>query len=130
MYGGLFFIGIFLGSIFLMVTVMIIFYKQVSEGYDDKQRYNIMEKVGMSSEEVKVSLTTQVRVVFFLPLGTAIIHMIAAFPIVKRLLALFNLTNTKIFVICLMATSLVFAVIYYIVYKLTSRFYYKIVEKK
>ena len=129
-YGGLFFIGIFLGSIFLMVTVMIIFYKQVSEGYDDKQRYNIMEKVGMSSEEVKVSITSQVMVVFFLPLGTAIIHMIAAFPIVKRLLALFNLTNTKIFVICLMATSLVFAVIYYIVYKLTSRFYYKIVEKK
>lgn len=64
LYGGLFFIGIFLGTMFLMVTVMIIFYKQISEGYDDKARYEIMEKVGMSNDEVKKSITSQVRMVF------------------------------------------------------------------
>lgn len=126
-YGGLFFLGVFLGIMFLMVTVMIIFYKQISEGYDDKQRYEIMEKVGMSNEEVKTSIQSQIRMVFFLPIVTAAIHVAAAFPMINRLLMLLNLTNTRLFIICLIITILIFTLIYYIVFKLTSRSYYKIV---
>lgn len=126
-YGGMFFLGIFLGIIFLTVTVMIIFYKQISEGYDDKQRYEIMEKVGMSNREVKDSIRSQVRIVFFLPLLTAAVHVMAAFPMIVRLLSVFNLYNTKLFAICLSITFVIFAVIYYIVFKITSRSYYKIV---
>lgn len=127
MYGGLFFIGIFLGTMFLMVTVMIIFYKQISEGYDDKARYEIMEKVGMSNDEVKKSITSQVRMVFFLPIILAACHLAAAFPLLRRLLVMFNLTDVKLIVICMVATLFVFMVIYYIVFKITSRAYYRIV---
>lgn len=126
-YGGLFFLGIFLGSMFLMVTVMIIFYKQISEGYDDRQRYEIMEKVGMSNREVKASIQSQVRIVFFLPLVMAAIHVTAAFPMIRRLLVLLNLSNTGLFVKCLVITLLVFMLIYYLVFRLTSRAYYRIV---
>lgn len=127
LYGGLFFIGIFLGTMFLMVTVMIIFYKQISEGYDDKARYEIMEKVGMSNDEVKKSITSQVRMVFFLPIILAACHLAAAFPLLRRLLVMFNLTDVKLIVICMVATLFVFMVIYYIVFKITSRAYYRIV---
>lgn len=127
LYGGLFFIGIFLGTMFLMVTVMIIFYKQISEGYDDKARYEIMEKVGMSNDEVKKSITSQVRMVFFLPIILAACHLAAAFPLLRRLLVMFNLTDIKLIVICMTATLLVFMVIYYIVFRITSRAYYRIV---
>ena len=127
LYGGLFFIGIFLGTMFLMVTVMIIFYKQISEGYDDKARYEIMEKVGMSNDEVKKSITSQVRMVFFLPIILASCHLAAAFPLLRRLLVMFNLTDVKLIVICMVATLFVFMVIYYIVFKITSRAYYRIV---
>ena len=127
LYGGLFFIGIFLGTMFLMVTVMIIFYKQISEGYDDKARYEIMEKVGMSNDEVKKSITSQVRMVFFLPIMLATCHLAAAFPLLRRLLAMFNLTDVKIIAICMVATLWVFVAIYYIVFRITSRAYYRIV---
>ena len=127
LYGGIFFLGIFLGSMFLMVTVMIIFYKQTSEGYDDKDRYEIMEKVGMSNAEVKKSIQSQVRMVFFLPIVTAAIHVAAAFPMLRRLLVMFNLTDTQLMIECMIGTLLVFLVIYYLVFKLTSRTYYKIV---
>ena len=127
LYGGIFFLGIFLGTMFLMVTVMIIFYKQTSEGYDDKERYEIMEKVGMSNAEVKKSIQSQVRMVFFLPIVTAAIHVAAAFPMLRRLLVMFNLTDTQLMIECMIGTLLVFLVIYYLVFKLTSRIYYKIV---
>lgn len=127
LYGGLMFLGIFLGLMFLMVTVLIIFYKQVSEGYDDKARYQIMEKVGMSNEEVKKSIQSQVRMVFFLPIVTAAIHVTAAFPMIRRLLLMLNLTNVALFITCLIITILIFTAIYYVVFKLTSRAYYKIV---
>ncbi|WP_455721415.1 FtsX-like permease family protein [Agathobacter sp.] len=127
LYGGLFFLGIFLGAMFLMVTVMIIFYKQTSEGYDDKDRYEIMEKVGMSNAEVKKSIQSQVRMVFFLPIVTAAIHVTAAFPMLRRLLVMFNLTDTQLIIECMIGTLLVFLAIYYLVFKLTSRAYYKIV---
>lgn len=130
LYGGLFFLGAFLGIMFLIVTVMLIFYKQISEGYEDKERYVIMEKVGMSSEEVKESITSQIRIVFFLPLVVAAIHELAAFPIVRRLLALLNLTNVRLYVICMGITFLLFSAIYYIVFRVTSQAYYRIVDGK
>ena len=127
LYGGLFFLGLFLGTMFLMVTVLIIFYKQISEGYDDKMRFQIMEKVGMSNREVKRSIRSQVRIVFFLPLVTAAIHVGFAFPMISRILKIFGLTNITLFVECMAGTILIFGAIYYFVFKMTSRTYYKIV---
>lgn len=128
LYGGLFFLGIFLGTMFLMVTVMIIFYKQITEGYDDRERYQILEKVGMSSREVKDTIKSQIRIVFVLPIFAAAVHVTAAFPMVNRILKMLNLNNEKLFAGCLAATIIVFAVIYYLVFKVTSRVYYKIVK--
>lgn len=128
-YGGLFFLGIFLGTLFLMATVLIIYYKQVVEGLEDKQRFNIMQKVGMSREEVKKSISSQVFTVFALPIIVAIIHIIVAFPVLTKLLALLNLTNVPLFGVCTVLTVLVFIAIYVIVYKLTSKVYYKIVSQ-
>lgn len=128
LYGGLFFLGIFLGTMFLIVTVMIIFYKQITEGYDDRERYQILEKVGMSSREVKDTIKSQIRIVFVLPIFAAVVHVTAAFPMVNRILKMLNLNNEKLFAGCLAATIIVFAVIYYLVFKVTSRAYYKIVK--
>lgn len=128
LYGGLFFLGIFLGTMFLMVTVMIIFYKQITEGYDDRERYQILEKVGMSSREVKDTIKSQIRIAFVLPIFAAAVHVTAAFPMVNRILKMLNLNNEKLFAGCLAATIIVFAVIYYLVFKVTSRAYYKIVK--
>lgn len=128
LYGGLFFLGIFLGTMFLIVTVMIIFYKQITEGYDDRERYQILEKVGMSSREVKDTIKSQIRIVFVLPIFAAAVHVTAAFPMLNRILKMLNLNNEKLFAGCLAATIIVFAVIYYLVFKVTSRAYYKIVK--
>lgn len=125
--GGFLFLGIFLGFVFLMATVLIIYYKQVSEGYEDKGRFEIMQKVGMSKKEVKASIRSQVLKVFFLPLVMACIHLTAAFPMVNRLILLFGMVNAPLFAICTVATVGVFAVIYAIVYGITARSYYKIV---
>lgn len=128
LYGGLFFLGIFLGTMFLIVTVMIIFYKQITEGYDDRERYQILEKVGMSSREVKDTIKSQIRIVFVLPIFAAAVHVTAAFPMVNRILKMLNLNNEKLFAGCLAAMIIAFAVIYYLVFKVTSRAYYKIVK--
>lgn len=125
--GSLFFLGLFLGSMFLMVTVLIIYYKQISEGYEDRERFVIMQKVGMSSDEVRGAIRVQVQTVFFLPLVTAAVHLAAAFPMLRRLLALLNLTNATVFVWCLAGTVAVFAIIYLSVFLVTSRSYYRIV---
>lgn len=128
-YGGLFFLGIFLGALFIMATVLIIYYKQISEGYDDKERFEIMQKVGMSKEEIKKSIGSQVLMVFFLPLVTAVIHIAFAFKVIVKLLAVLNLTNVALFVYCTIGTILVFGIFYAAVYFLTSRVYYRIVSQ-
>jgi len=128
LYGGLFFLGIFLGVLFIMATVLIIYYKQISEGYDDKERFEIMKKVGMSKEEIKKSIGSQVLMVFFLPLVTAIIHIAFAFKVIVKLLSVLNLTNVTLFAFCTAGTIFVFAIFYAIVYVLTSKVYYKIVS--
>ena len=129
-YGGFLFLGLFLGIRFLMITVLIIFYKQISEGYDDKERFSIMEKVGMSNDEVKATIRSQVRTVFFLPILMAAIHVGMAFPMIKRLLSLFGLSNTALFAGCMAGTILVFALIYLLVFLKTSKTYYKIVGEQ
>lgn len=128
-YGGFFFIGIFLGTLFVMATVLIIYYKQISEGYDDRERFAIMQKVGMSPDEVKDSIRSQVITVFFLPLAAAGVHVVFAFPIISRILALLNLTNIKLYIICTVGCFLVFAVMYVLIYAVTARTYYKIVSR-
>ena len=129
-YGGFLFLGLFLGILFLMITILIIFYKQISEGYDDKERFSIMEKVGMSNDEVKATIRSQVRTVFFLPILMAAIHVGMAFPMIKRLLSLFGLSNTALFAGCMAGTILVFALIYLLVFLKTSKTYYKIVGEQ
>ena len=129
-YGGFLFLGLFLGILFLMITVLIIFYKQISEGYDDKERFSIMEKVGMSNDEVKTTIRSQVRTVFFLPILMAAIHVGMAFPMIKRLLSLFGLSKTALFAGCMAGTILVFALIYLLVFLKTSKTYYKIVGEQ
>ncbi|MGN1376859.1 MAG: FtsX-like permease family protein [Dorea sp.] len=128
LYGGLLFIGIYLGMMFLLATVLIIYYKQISEGYDDRERYQIMQQVGMSKREVRRSIQSQVLNVFFLPLVTAVIHIAFAFKVITKLLAVLNLTNVSLFLNCTIVTVAVFAVFYAIVYSLTAREYYKIVN--
>lgn len=127
-YGGLFFLGIFLGALFIMATVLIIYYKQISEGYEDKERFEIMKKVGMSKGEIKKSIGSQVLMVFFLPLVTAIIHIAFAFKVIVKLLSVLNLTNVTLFMLCTAGIIFIFAIFYTFVYFLTSRVYYKIVS--
>lgn len=127
MYGSFLFLGILLGLVFTMAAVLIIYYKQVSEGYDDRERFVIMQKVGMDNRTVKKSIGTQVLMVFFLPLLVAGVHVAVAFPMVSRMLQLFALKNTGLFALCVVVTYLIFAAVYVIVYLLTARTYYKIV---
>ena len=127
LYGGFLFIGIFLGIIFLMATTLIIYYKQISEGYDDRERYQIMQKVGMSKKEVRQSIRSQVLLVFFLPLIMAVIHLAFAFKIITKLLSMLNLTNVSLFFMYTVGTVAVFAVIYAVIYSITAKEYYKII---
>ena len=128
--GSLLFIGIFLGSLFLMGTAMIIYYKQISEGYEDQNRFEIMQKVGLSHREVRSSIRRQILMVFFLPLLMAMLHISMAFPLIRRMLLLFGMTNTKLFIGCTAGTVLIFALVYGLIYIMTAKSYYHIVERK
>ncbi|MDE7260686.1 MAG: FtsX-like permease family protein, partial [Oscillospiraceae bacterium] len=127
--GGFLFLGIFLGFVFLMATVLIIYYKQISEGYEDKDRFEIMQKVGLSHAEVKRSIHSQILMVFFLPIVVAAVHIVFDFNMVEKLLTMFMIHNTMLTALCTLGTVLVFFVVYGVVYLLTARMYYKIVER-
>ncbi len=127
--GGFLFLGIFLGFIFLLATVLIIYYKQISEGYEDKERFEIMQKVGLSRDEVKSSIRSQILMVFFLPIAVAAVHIVFDFNMVEKLLTLFMLQNTTLTALCTLGTVLMFFLVYGAVYLLTARTYYKIVER-
>ncbi len=127
--GGFLLIGILLGSVFMVAAALIIYYKQISEGYYDREKFIIMQKVGMSQKEVKKSIRKQILAVFFTPLILAAMHMAGAFNMMYRLLGLFNFNNIWIFVGSTLATMLVFAVVYAIIYTVTAREYYKIVSR-
>ena len=128
--GSLLFIGIFLGSLFLLGTAMIIYYKQISEGYEDQNRFEIMQKVGLSHREVKSSIRRQILMVFFLPLLMAMLHISMAFPLIRRMLLLFGMTNTRLFIGCTAGTVLIFALVYGLIYLMTAKSYYHIVERR
>lgn len=128
LHGSLFFLGIFLSILFVMAVILVIYYKQISEAYEDKERYQIMQKVGMSQAEVRQSIHSQILTVFFLPLITAGIHVAFALPIIIRMLKLFGFFNTSLFVICALICFLIFAVLYGIIYSITAKAYYKIVS--
>ena len=112
------------------VLLMIIYYKQISEGYEDQKRFEIMQKVGLSRREVRSSVRRQILMVFFLPLLMAMLHITMAFPMIRRMLLLFGMTNTKLFIGCTAGTVLIFAVVYGLIYLMTARSYYHIVERK
>ena len=128
-YGGLFFIGIVLSIVFLLAAVLIIYYKQVSEGYEDVKRFEIMQKVGMTKPEIKLSIGSQLLMVFMLPLAFAGLHLTFAFPMIRKMLLLFGLTNIGLFVTTTLISFAVFAAFYWIVYRMTSDVYYRIVSK-
>lgn len=128
-YGAFLFLGIFLGLVFIFATVMIIYYKQVSEGYDDRKRFDIMQKVGMTEAEVRQTIRSQVLIVFFLPLAAAAMHVAFAFPMIRRILAAFSMTDVALFTVCTIATFAGFAIIYMLVYLWTSGTYYSIVRR-
>mgnify|MGYP003080201536 CR=1 FL=1 len=130
LYGGIFFVGMFLAALFLMATVMIIYYKQMSEGYEDQNRFEIMQKVGLSHREVKSSIRRQILMVFFLPLLMAMLHISMAFPLIRRMLLLFGMTNTRLFIGCTAGTVLIFALVYGLIYLMTAKSYYHIVERR
>lgn len=126
--GGFLFLGVFLGIVFLMATVLIIYYKQVSEGYEDNARFEIMRKVGLSEREARRAIRSQILTVFFMPILVAAIHIAFDFNLVVLLLRLFSLTNVKLTALCTLCTLLVFCAVYAVVYALTARSYYKIVR--
>ncbi len=126
--GGFLFLGVFLGIVFLMATVLIIYYKQVSEGYEDNARFDIMRKVGLSEREARRAIRSQILTVFFMPILVAAIHIAFDFNLVVLLLRLFSLTNVKLTALCTLGTLLVFCAVYAVVYALTARSYYKIVR--
>lgn len=128
--GGLFFLGVLLGAVFLFGTVLIMYYKQISEGYEDQNRFDILMKVGMTRKEVKQSINSQVLTVFFLPLVTAGIHLAFAYPLISKILLLMSATEEKILIIVTICCYLVFALFYVIVYMITSKGYYTIVSGK
>lgn len=130
LYGGLFFLGILFGTVFIAAAVLIMYYKQISEGFEDKSKFTILQKVGMTRSEIKTSINSQVLTVFFAPLAAAGVHMAFAFGIVSRLLMLFGLTDKKLFAIVTLCCFVLFGILYTVVYMITSSSYYKIVSDK
>lgn len=129
LYGGLFFLGIIFGTVFIVAAALIMYYKQISEGYEDKARFGILQKVGMTKREIKKSINSQVLTVFFLPLISAGVHMAFAFPIISRLLMLFGLTDMAFFAVVTLLCFGIFSAVYILVYIITSKSYYTIVSK-
>lgn len=129
LYGGLFFLGILLGSVFIFGMILIIYYKQITEGYEDQGRFSILMKVGMTRKEVRQSINSQVMTVFFLPLAMAGMHTAFSFPIIRKILKMFAMNDEKLLILVMICCYLAFTVFYAAVYLLTSREYYKIVSR-
>lgn len=126
--GGLFFLGIMLSAVLIIAAVLIIYYKQISEGYEDQSRFEIMQKVGLTKKEIRKSINSQLLTVFFLPLLGAALHLSFAFPMIRKILTIFNLNNVGLFLITTIISFFVFTVFYTIVYRITSNAYYNIVS--
>lgn len=128
LYGGLLFMGAFFTVLFLCATVLIIYFKQISEGYEDKERFEMLQKVGMDDQEVKRTINKQILIVFFLPLLGALLHLSMASHIIIKLLGVFMLYNNKLTILCMVGSCLVFTLVYVFVYRLTARTYCRIVR--
>ncbi len=128
LFGGLFFLGIMLSIVFLTAAVLIIYYKQITEGYEDQARFAIMQKVGMTKKDIRKTINSQMLTVFFLPLGMAGLHLCFAFPVVWKMLLLFNLWDKKLLVLTTAVCFVVFGLFYALVYRLTSNYYFAIVS--
>lgn len=128
MFGSLFFLGIFLGILFLMAAILIMYYKQLSEGYEDQKRFEIMQNVGMSQKEVKQTIRSQVLIFFFLPLVVAVMHMAFAFKLIVKMFSAIVLSEMQLFVWCTVIAVIILTIIYSIIYFFTARTYYKIVQ--
>lgn len=128
LYASFLFIGIFLSFLFIMATVLIMYYKQITEGYEDKKRFEIMQKVGLNKREVKKTINSQVLTVFFLPLVVAAIHIVFAFPMIEKMLRLLYLDNTNLYIMTTVICFGIFALVYVLIYFLTSKVYYGIVR--
>ncbi|MCH5303411.1 MAG: FtsX-like permease family protein [Ruminococcus sp.] len=126
--GGLFYLGIILSLVFIFAAVLIIYYKQISEGYEDRARFEIMQKIGMTKRELRKSINSQLLTVFFLPLIISGLHLTFAFPLISKIIIMFGLYNTSLFMLTSIACFIIFAIIYAVVYKITSNSYYKIVS--
>ena len=122
--------GLFVGILFSVATALVIYYKQISEGYEDRERFDIMQKVGMSYDEVKRTIRSQVLMVFFLPLAVAGIHVAVSFRVIKMILKMLSMTEPTLFMAVTLITLLVFAVMYTIVFMITTKAYYGIVKRE
>lgn len=129
-YGGAFFVGIFLAMLFLMATVLIIYYKQMSEGYEDQRRFQILSNVGLTEKEARKSIQTQVKLLFFLPVGAAMLHMMVASNVIRLFLRMVLVVDAKTFGMAIATVSIIFLLVYILVYHITSRTYYKIIHTK
>ena len=128
-YASFLFIGVFISMIFVVSQVVIMYYKQISEGYEDKGKFGIMRKVGLTDKQIKQSIRSQVLMIFFAPLAVATLHTVVAYPFIEKILKLFLATDNNVFLIALAVTIAVFAVFYLIVYLITSRIYYRIIKE-
>jgi putative ABC transport system permease protein len=128
--GGFFFLGLIFGVVFILAAALIIYYKQVSEGMEDKERFEILQKVGLSHKEVKQVIQQQVLMIFSFPLAAAIIHLAFALPMIRKLLLLFGLTDRNLLITVSIISVLLFTMIYLMVYFITARVYYRLVERK
>lgn len=127
-FGSLLFLGVLLSAVFLCAVVLIMYYKQLSEGYEDQSRFHILQNVGMTKQEIRQSINSQILLVFFLPLAAAGMHMCFAFPMLSRMLRTFGLNNTRLLALVTAACFLVFCLLYVAVYFVTSQTYYRIVS--
>ena len=125
--GGIVYIGVILSIIFILATILIIYYKQIAEGIEDRKRFNIMKNIGLSQKQIKKSINSQLLLVFFIPLIFAIINLLFAYPIIEKILLLFGFNNPDLFSLTTFCCILTFSVCYTIIYKITSNEYYKIV---
>lgn len=127
-FAGLFVLGLVLSVVFLFAAVLIIYYKQITEGYEDQSRFEVMQKVGMTKRDIRRSINSQMLTVFFLPLVTAGVHLCFAFPIIRLLLRMFNMTNVALFALTTLICFTVFGLLYLVIYKVTSNVYFSIVS--
>ena len=127
--GGFLFIGFMLGITFILGAALIIYYKQLSEGAEDKRSYRILQEIGLTKKEVKKAIDSQVLIVFFMPIVVSIIHFSAAFLMIEKLIKLFGVSNTSSIATVSLITIAIISVIYYLIYRKTSKIYYHIVER-